>query len=283
MRSILPISRLAAAFTLIGTLPLLTACGPERIEAPDDLEGLARFFWAHQLDATDDEMNEAINNTHAVLTELLADDEPRVGSLPSLVDEELAPVGLDGVNDPSAAPGLFLANRFDCDLDVLAEVLSAPTQAAFRPNVYDSYERDYRTDRDTWLSDGEGVIEWDVVYAATPTSTQYTAKTMSSVRRMPAVDGAVGPALVQRTVLKEPATFEGDPDSYVFDQDYQTELFYSTGDGEVFHLYGLWRYMQLGIVSVNDDVFVDFQLDGLITWDDQTEATCATWPDFPEG
>jgi hypothetical protein len=257
-----------------------SACTPQ-VEAPEDLEGLARFFWSQGLEVSDADIDEAAGNAAAVLEELLTDGEAKVGSLPRLEPEDLEVVGLQDTNDPSNAPGLFLANKFDCDIDVLADALTSLDQPGLHPGVYDSYDRVFDNDREAWLAGTDGTLSWNVEYAATPTATQYTAKTRSSIRKVPKGDATVGPSLIQRTVLREPAVFEGNPDNHVFDQDYQSDVFFDAGDGEVLHIYGLWRYMQLGVVSVYDDVFVNFQLDGMIQWDDQTEAACATWPELP--
>lgn len=273
-----------SAPSLVAVLALAStvACvGEPRTEAPEDLDGLARFLWTHQADATDEELDDALTKMHDVMSELLSDDEAKVGPLASLTEEDLVPVGLDGVNDPAGAPGLYLANRFTCDLDVLAEILTHPDQPAVHDGVYDSYDRVFVNDRDAWLAREETMLEWDVTYEATPTATQYLAKTKSGVRHLPKMTAPVGPALLQRTVLKEPAVFDGEPDNHVFDQDYQSELFYDDGDGQVVHLYGLWRFMQLGAISIHDDIFIDFQVNGMITWDEQTEAACATWPELP--
>ncbi len=270
--------------TALGALlVVVTGCPSARVEAPEDLEGLAKYIWTQQSTASDEELGAAVQQAHAVLLELLVDTDAQIGVLPYLSDEDLAPIGQDGVNDPSEAPGFFLATRFDCDLDVLAEMLTHPEQDSLRPDVYDSYARTFAGDRDAWLDDDTGALEWDVVYEVTPTVTQYKAKTHSSVRHVPKLEDAAGAAVVQRTFLKEPAVFVGEPDDHVFDQDYQAELFLDGGEGEIFHLYGLWRFMQLGIVGIHDDAFVDVQLDGMVKWDEQTEAACATWPELPEG
>lgn len=275
------VSSLLRATALPLALALLAACpSPPRAEAPEDLEGLARFFFTDQLTASDEELDEAIGNAQTVLSDLLDGEPHKVGALKLLDEEALEAAEVSG-GDPSLAPGMFLVKRFRCELGVLAEILTHPDQPAVHPGVYDSYERDFDDDRDAWLDGGEGVLRWKVTYEATPTATQYRAKTRSGVRHVPKVESSVGPSLVQRTVLREPATFVGEPDNHVFDQDYQSEVFIDVGDGEVLHFYSLWRFMQLGIVSIHDDVFVDFQLDGMIQWDDQTEAACATWPELP--
>lgn len=273
-------STLLRALAPLLAITCLSACFPPRVEAPEDLEGLARFFFAAQLSATDEELDEAIDNVHEVLEELLAGEPHKVGGLATLDEATLEAAEVSG-GDPSLAPGLFLAKRFRCDLDTLAKILTHPDQPDFRPGVYDSYDRAFDDDRDAWLGRDEDVLRWQVTYEATPTATQYRARTKSAVRHVPKLEASVGPSIVQRTVLREPATFVGDADNHVFDQDYQSEVFIDAGGGEVLHFYGLWRFMQLGVVSVRDDVFVDFQLDGMIQWDEQSEAACASWPELP--
>lgn len=273
-------SSLPRATALLLVIACVSGCPTPRTEAPDDVEGLARFFFAEQLRATDEELDDAVGKAHAVLEELLADEPHRVGALDFLDEEALEAAEVSG-GDPREAPGMYLVKRFRCDLDVLAEILTHPDQPAVHPGVYQSYDRAFDDDRDAWLKRDESVLRWQVTYEAKPTATLYRAKTRSGVRHVPKASASVGPSIVQRTVLREPATFEGDPDNHVFDQDYQSEVFIDVGGGEVLHFYGLWRFMQLGIVSVHDDAFVDFQLNGMVEWDDQTEAACATWPDLP--
>lgn len=274
------VSSLSRTLALVFAIASVTACPSPRAEAPEDLEGLARYFFTEQLTASDEELDDAIGNAHAVLTELLDGKRHQVGALKLLDEEALRAAEVSG-GDPSQAPGMFLVKRFRCDLDVLAEILTHPDQPAIHPGVYDSYVREFDDDRDAWLARDEDVLRWRVTYEATPTATQYRAKTRSGVRHVPKLASSVGPSIVQRTVLREPATFEGNPDNHVFDQDYQSEIFIDVGGGEVLHFYSLWRFMQLGIVSIRDDVFVDFQLNGMVEWDDQTEAACGTWPNLP--
>ena len=261
----------------------LCACpAAERVPPPDDLDGLLRYVWNEFGNASDAELMEAGANAAAILQDLLAEEDAKVGALETLGLSDLATFELDDGRDPTQAPGFFLASRFRCDLDVLADVLTHPNQGGVHPGVYDSYKRDYAVSRDEWLAAEFGLLSWSVEYEATPTATQYLARTKSAIRRFDAngpIDGIR--TLIQRTYLAEPAIFSGNPDNHIFDQDYQVEMFMQTAEGEVVHLYGLWRHMQLGLVGINDDVFVDFQINGLVEWDQQTEAACATWPEFP--
>lgn len=272
--------RLFRVPALLVAIACLSACPPPRAEAPEDLEGLARYFFAAQVSATDEELDEAIGNLSEVLEGVLDGEPHKVGALQLLDQETLDAAEVSG-GDPSEAPGMFLAKRFRCDFDVLADVLTHPDQLALRPGVYQSYERTFDDDRDAWLAEDDGLLRWHVTYEAKPTATLYRARTQSGIRNVPKGEASVGPTLVQRTVLREPAAFEGNPDNHVFDQDYQSEVFIDVGGGEILHFYGLWRFMRLGIVSVHDDAFVDFQLNGMIEWDDQTEAACETWPELP--
>lgn len=266
-----------ALLAWVSSSVLLTGCFSfERVPPPEDLEGLLGFFVQNGATATDEELAVAVENTDAVLRALLTDGDAKVGGIAALTSTDLAAFGIDDGRDPSLAPGMFLASRFTCTPERLAEVISDPDQPTIHPNVYDSYDRVFDTDRAAWLRGDIATLDWHVTYEATPTATQYRAKTQSAVRRvLMAEDFPAATALVQRTFLTEPAEFVGAPENHVFDQDYQVEIFFDGGDGTILHLYGLWRYMQLGVVSVNDDVFVDFQLNGMLEWDTQTEAACA--------
>ena len=268
---------------------LFSACpNPEKTQAPDDLVGLAKHLWQVQRDVPDADLEEALLNLEPVIRDLTQGEnnngdlviKPAVGPLPVLTDDEIAWTELD--NDPSEAPGLFLANQYDCDIETLQEILTAPNQGDLHTGVYDSYDRDYEQNRGDFL-DGEGDrLLWQTSYSATPTVTQYSATTSSGVRRAVLEgDDFSGPfAIIQGTVLREPADFGDAADDHFFTQDYQLEVFYPR-DGRIHHFYGMWRQMQVGSFGVHDEIFINFTLDALIQWDKQNEDLCATWPELP--
>lgn len=274
--------RLAGVGLAFGCSLMLACPNAVQVPPPDDLEGVLRYIWNQFEVASDAELLETGAVATSILQDLLVAEDAKVGALATLEASDLENFAFDDGRDPTAAPGFFLASRFSCDFDVLADVITHPNQGAVHTGVYDSYARDYERSREDWLSADFGTLSWRVEYEATPTATQYRARTRSAVRRFD-VDGPYegNPTIIQRTYLAEPAAFVGAPDNHVFDQDYQVEVFVQVAAGEILHLYGLWRHMQLGLVGIHDDVFVDFQINGLIEWDLQTEAACEAWPEFP--
>lgn len=277
-------ARAAAAWAATLAAGNLLACaGPEKVETPSDLEGLLRFFWTQQSSADDETLGEALRSAVALSEELLQGEKTKVGALDPLDESDLAALQLDDGRDPREAVGFFLVNRFRCGAGTLEEIVTSPDQAEIHPGVYDRYERAFDTPRAAFIAGDDASLDWRVTYAATPLATQYEAKTRSGVRRIPADPSEPSSTgLLQRTFLAEPAAFAGAPDNHAFDQDYQVELYAPLGGGEVVHLYGLWRHMQLGLVGVRDDVFIDVQLSGFVQWDQHTEDTCATWPALPQ-
>jgi hypothetical protein len=255
----------------------LTACpNPEKTEAPEELEDLAAWFWSNQREAPELDIEASLVNLHPHVVDLTADG-PAVGPLPVLTEDDIAWTGVE--RDPTQTVGVYLANTFECDLETLTEILTHPNQDELHDGVYDDYSRDYQHDRDEFLAGDSDLLLWATSYKATPTVNQYSATTSSGVRRANPVDGDLGPVILQGTFLPEPADFGG-IDNHAFEQDYQLEVYYEV-DGRIHHFYGLWRSMQIGAFSIEDDIMINFTLDALIQWDQQNEDLCATWPELP--
>ena len=62
---------------------------------------------------------------------------------------------------------------------------------------------------------------------------------------------------------------------WTFEQDYQIELFWERAPGELVHAYGIWREMNVGGLSAEDEGFVNVTLNNMVDWDEQTVALCA--------
>lgn len=244
-------------------LPLLAGCKVE--PAPEDINGLTRWFWTEYELATDEDVAEAIEHLHTALNDGAVSD-PLTGELTDLSAEEVAHVLLDEGTDPSLARGFFLAYRYPCTLDALAPILAYQDQNALYP-VYDAYDRVYTSDAEAFANGSTPTISWEVTITTTLLGTTYTEVPHGGVRD-------AGEALIARTWLPSPAVFE-DSD-WSFEQDYQIEAWYEPVPGELVHLYGIWRWMDLGGVDMNSDGMLNTTLNNMQDWDDRTAELCAT-------
>ena len=83
-------------------------------------------------------------------------------------------------------------------------------------------------------------------------------------------DGS-GDIFMTRVHLLEPADFDGDGSS--FDLDFQMELYYER-DGELGHLYTMWRRMVLGPVDNSSELFISQTLSGFVDFENRVDAAC---------
>lgn len=250
-------------------LPLLLGCA-KPVEAPEDLDGLVHYLWQRYDDGSDEELRAALANLEPLVAEV------QEGTLTDLTAAE-ADVVPRGDADPADAQGMYLARDVDCALAPLEEILYDLDQkglyeAATGDDVYERYDRAYTTDFDAYVARTAPQLGWDVTYVPSPSVVAaYTAEVSGGLRYVPEADG-VGPLLVARTWMPEPATFEeGENDS--FTQDYQVEVYWTRGDATA-HVYGMWRELAyLGLTS-DDAGVIGLILDGLSDWDDDTEVVC---------
>jgi hypothetical protein len=57
-------------------------------------------------------------------------------------------------------------------------------------------------------------------------------------------------------------------------QDYQIDLFYERAPGEVIHMFAVWRQMNVGTLSTNDDILVNIMLANFVEWDQEFSKLC---------
>ena len=61
-----------------------------------------------------------------------------------------------------------------------------------------------------------------------------------------------------------------------FEQDYQIEVYFERKNGEMFHLYAIWRQADFGgTFTTDNEGFQRLMLNNLADWDDSTEELCA--------
>jgi hypothetical protein len=252
------------------TMALMAAsgCFPQAEDAPGDLDGLAHWFWNNHQIATDVQIAEALLPLQEALETGIAADPEFSGTLSDLEEGELDATDIEEKPDPSKAQGLFIGNRFHCELPILDEIVTDKHQDDNYLDVYESYNRTFTSDLEAYQNGDASVLTWHTEVTAKPVSAAYHSKLNGGIRRL---DDP--PALVQFAWFTEPADFEDENSS--FDQDYQLEVYFLDDDKEVLHLEGIWREMVLGIVSIEDDVVIDFTLGALFDWDTRTEELCA--------
>jgi hypothetical protein len=236
------------------TLSLLLACAPD--PAPQDVDGLLHWSWTEFELASDEQWVEAAAN-------LPRDDQE--GEQSRLVEEEVAHVDWGADSHVGLARGMYIANTFSCDLEVLQEILIAQDQQAQYEGVYDRYDRSYTSDLDAFTAGAAGALSWDVELEGEYVGTAYTERLHGGVRR---VEGA----LIARTWIAEPVEFEEGSDWW-WPTDVQIEVFVQE-DLEIVHLYGIWRELDIGSLSTEDDGLVNLTRGGMRDWDDRTEELC---------
>jgi hypothetical protein len=239
--------------------------GCKRVEpAPEALDDLFHFVWAHYDDEGDEALVDAVHKLDLAVDG--GDLEPPDGTVSDLTDAEIALVGVTD-RSAAAASGVFIVNRFPCSPGQLERILSHDAQDELYEGVYESYARDFDSPASGWLSGSAARLSYDISYRADPpVGSAYDANSRGDLRRVD-VD-----AVIQRSVLPEPAVFDGDGNSYL-DQDYQLEVYIPVG-GEIVHVYAMWRDANFSGFSMADESFQRIVINNMLDWDDQTAKLC---------
>ncbi len=255
---------------------LLSACKVE--PAPEDLDGLAHWFWQHLDDEDSAALQEGAVNLYAAL-DGASFEGPLYGTISTLSIEEL---GLVGHGDESNAEvyGVILANDMDCSTAGLEYQIYSPDQAEMHPSTYVSYDRVYTTDRDAYEARENDWLEWQSRYVVEGLGANYSATINGGLRYVADLDDHEygGPVLVARGVLDEPAPF-GDSDTRGIFQDYQLEIYFPMDTDRTMHVYAVWREMvYLSSATFGDGNVQDFTLEGLYAWDEDAMDYCGVGP-----
>lgn len=245
----------------------LAACGVD--SAPQDLDGAMHAAWTGFDAVDDDEAAALVDTLHALVGGDTLDEDSR-GALSPLVVEELADITRSPDQDPADAPGMLLVNPMACALDDLAAALIDVDQDTLYPGVYTEYERVHDGDAEAFLAGQTDRLGWVSDMWLEILGAEYTEQVRGDVRR---VSSGARPFLWARLWLTGPAEFV-DSD-WSFEQDYQIELFWERQPGELVHAYGIWREMNVGGLSAEDEGFVNVTLNNMVDWDEQTVALCA--------
>jgi len=255
---------------LLLALTLLTGC--KKVEpAPEALDELFHYSWQKYDEESDEELANAVVNFDAAVQggEL----DPPDGTVTDLSDDEIALVGVTD-RPASDAAGLFMTNRFACSMKQLEEILSYGDQGDLYEGVYEAYSRDFEGNRSNWLKADDERLDYTIRYTSKipVLGGEYDAVAQGSLRQVPS---EMGRAIVQRSYMPEPADFGPDEDKKYFDHDYQLEVYYDAGGGEVAHVYVMWRSaLYGGSLDTDNETLQRTILGNMFDWDDNTEKLC---------
>jgi hypothetical protein len=267
--------RALTAVLFVSLFAGLTGCGHVDA-APMTVDGLIHYFWDHYSTGSDEEIAMGVRSLH---TNGHADKlgDAQGGSFSHPTADELGIVGLQD-HDPKKARGMYVFDVIHCSLDQVEKIVAALDQDKLYTGVYDSYDRKYTSDFDTYMSRKSPTLTWDVDIAATILGAHYTESLHGGLRRVEPIDTMAtpfGPTLMARAYMPSPAQFPGSGKTW--NQDYQIEVYYERAMGETVHLYGIWRQMDLGTflnLNTDNDEVVSTIVGHLVDWDNQTVALC---------
>lgn len=275
----------------LSLLPLagLAACHSTK-PAPEDLDGLAHWYWQHfdgaspvdQTEGTDADAIAAQVNLDAALAIALGSIEvgkTSSGSVTDLSDTEQSIVVVDPPRDVALAAGIYIADVVGCSLDQIERITIDLDQDELYPGSYDSYERTYTSDVDAYLARETPYLTWESNIDATVLRASYHEDVVGGARYVVddgSVEGGHGDIFISRVTLTAPAEYEDKTSGKSFDQDYQLDIYYALSDSEVVHFYPLWRQYDYGSGFDQDSSSAQsLMIRGLFDYDDDNAALCA--------
>lgn len=254
---------------------LVAGCKP--VEAvPLDLDEAIRRMWT---DPFSDELGPVFDAFDREIDEAGLLEAPLEGELSRLSPEEAFVVDIEeregALPDPSLARGLLFLNRFACDADAFETLLTHADQNVIY-DTYDGYTRTFTGDRDAWRSGATDTLDWTgEIIASIPAIGQYTYGFVTELRRFTVPEphpSAGATAWVTRNFMPSPAVWKDEDKS--MPQDYQLEVFFPW-EGEILHVYGFWREMNLGgSLTMESEFVARITLDQLRKWDATTARVC---------
>jgi hypothetical protein len=272
--------RLRFAISVIG---LSAGCAVNK--APADLNNIQTWFWDNYVVGTDAAMANAVNVLDALSTiHTVTPQNPDWNGALSvrLQPGDLGVVGLRGVNDASAIPGLLSVTELNCTLDQVEALLYRPDQNNVHPNIYTSYDRTFTSSLDAYKARTAETVTWTATFSQIDGEAHYTTTVQSGLRRIPDLGRSVtpfGPILLSRTWMPKPATDASAGTSYP--QDYQVEIYYERHPGQVIHNWADWKDITVTlspgiVVSDTSSVYQSFILANDQTWDQTLARQCPT-------
>jgi hypothetical protein len=251
-------------------------------EAPEGLDNLARFIFERvepaeglELGVQETELRDAVIKLEDELqAQNVTIDTPFTATLKDL-DVELV-ADLEGVGDRAddvgLAQGFALANLTNCSLQNEINLVMSNRAMEIHPDVYESYGKDFDGEPASFRDGDVDFLTWETTYKIVqpPVGSAYEASLGAAGRRVKGADGS-GDIFMTRVHLLEPAKFDGEGSS--FDLDFQMEIYYER-DGELGHLYTMWRRMVLGPVDSSSELFISQTLSGFVDFEKRVDDAC---------
>ena len=198
-------------------------------------------------------------------------DEVQDGGVSDLTEEDMALVGMED-RDIAAAAGVFMLNTFDCELEHYEDILLYAEQEELF-DIYNAYERTFTGNEAAYRDGSADSLTWDVDYNSNVLLEAYDTVLNEEIRRF--TTETHGDVLMVRRVMPEPCVFEDPDTNYVFDQDYTVRTIWERAPGELVHLYGMWREVDVGGGLNGDNEGIQRQLlDALKDLDDDAAQHC---------
>jgi hypothetical protein len=262
----------------VSLLPLLCAACVGK--ASTQVSSGQTWFWDNYENGSDADIVQAVNMLDALPTVHGVNANTQfMGTISVLLQpSDLATVMLQGVNDPSQAPGLLAVTEMNCTLDQVEPLLYATQQAKIHSGDYDSYDRTYTSSLTDYQARKTEFLTWQSTMSVTDVGAKYTDTVFGGLRRIPAQSASTfGPIILSRTWLPKPATSLNEGSS--FTQDYQIEVYYERSPGKVIHSFGDWRDIHLatslGQFTVSDPTDQMIILNNDVSWDQNTATQCS--------
>lgn len=252
---------------------VLSGCKVE--PAPEDLDGLAHWFWQHLDDEDPTALQDGAVNLYAALDGAIFEG-PLNGTITTLSADELALVD-HGDDDRTNLHGVFMANDIACSTALLEYQIYAPSQDEMHPGTYVSYDREFTSDLAAYQARETEWLTWDSLYVVEDTGVSYEATIHGTLRYIPEIDAELsGPLLVSRGVLDAPAYANEAQDRGMF-QDYQLEVYFPRGE-QTLHVYAMWRDAVFFGMDFGNGGMQTFVIDGMHDWDEDSEELCGIGP-----
>lgn len=250
-------------------VPMMLGCRPVEA-APTDLDALFHAFWGDWATAPDETLVENTDLAHQYASAETWT-EPVFGTISDLTLDEVAEFNL-GL-DPATASGMYSVNMLPCAIRDIEPILWAKKQDELYPGMYTSYERTFTTDADAYEAETTDLIRWEATAGGDLVGTPFVEELLGGIHRVREGEASPrGRILVQRTVMNGPAVFDGGSKS--FQQDYQIEVYWERAPKETMHLYGIWRELDLGGLTMESTQVQRIILNNFVEWDEKTVANC---------
>jgi hypothetical protein len=246
---------------------LVTSSACRKIEpVPEELDALVHYLWAEMASGEDEQILAAVDNLATAVDADTLDEAILEGEVSDLTADEIAFIDRSDA-DPADATGLLLADRVACSQRGFERIIAHPDQDELYVGVYDSYERYEMTSKKDFLDGTTQEMTWKLRYSSSVIGAAYTVNSSTLVRRIDEV-------VLVRAHMLEPATFDNEDSNNFLTQDYHLEIYWP-GEGDLNHVYGLWKDTKMLGLEDEDESVQRITLDKMLQWDEGTGELCA--------